>query len=101
MGPGRLSPHRGFSGPDLATPPLGLQFHWQPAPDLLAQAVGFYLDGVSYAALGAQGLSWCNLHWVSERVSVREQPQPFYKSVCVLMVDSRSVAGGGRRGSLL
>jgi hypothetical protein len=27
--------------------PLGLLFRWQPAPDLLAQAVGFYLDGVS------------------------------------------------------
>lgn len=31
-------------GPTL---PLGLCLRWQPAPDLLAQAVGFYLASVS------------------------------------------------------
>lgn len=39
---------RGFFGSDLAERCLqAFDPGWQPAPDLLAQAVGFYLDGVS------------------------------------------------------
>lgn len=38
-------------GPGQALP---LGSGWQPGPDLLARAVGFYLDGVYWAAPGTQ-----------------------------------------------
>lgn len=56
------------------TLPLGLCLHWQPAPDLLAQAVGFYLARVSSAGhtnpvgvrwTGPRGSSLWGAAWVS------------------------------------
>lgn len=38
-------------GPGQALP---LGSGWQPGPDLLARAAGFYLDGVRWTALGTQ-----------------------------------------------
>lgn len=46
----------GFLGLGLGQA-LPLGSGWQPGPDLLAWAVGFYLDGVRWAALGTLGSS--------------------------------------------
>ena len=43
----------GFLGLGLGQA-LPLGSGWQPGPDLLARAVGRYLDGVRWAALGTQ-----------------------------------------------